>query len=299
MAFLPHQSLSDTEIQDVVRALEKADESHLLWLQHFHSSLICCQPFRPDEFHERAHTLCEFGRWYYNEAPTLLRDHPGFAALDDVHRMMHQCARHIVQRVARGGRTPVEDYEKFVNQQCDMSQRLRCLRDELKELHYSFDSLTGAVNRQAFFRMLAQEYERAKRTGENCTLALADIDHFKSINDTYGHLSGDRVLQAVAHSLYRGLRKYDCVCRFGGEEFLMFMPGVSAEQAMDILDRVRDTIARTPIRLEDGTEVTITTSFGVAALDIRRPPDISIERADRALYQAKESGRNRVVCLEN
>jgi diguanylate cyclase (GGDEF)-like protein len=155
------------------------------------------------------------------------------------------------------------------------------------------DSLTGLLNHVSFKMQLESEYARAQRAGADLTFAMIDIDHFKSINDNYGHPSGDRVLKCIAQMLMMRLRKSDVIGRYGGEEFAIFMPDTSLEQAVKVLDGIREHFAM--IRyVHEQTEFSCTLSAGVSCA----PPFCSINEvikaADNALYSAKQSGRNRV-----
>ena len=142
--------------------------------------------------------------------------------------------------------------------------------------------------------VLDRERERALRTGRPCSIAMADLDRFKSINDGHGHDAGDRVLAETADRFVSALRPYDSVFRYGGEEFLFCLPETSVDIAAQVLERVLSTLRSRPIVLDSGTALTVTCSIGVA--EIQREVSLSeiIIRADRALYVAKQSGRNRV-----
>ena len=159
------------------------------------------------------------------------------------------------------------------------------------------DPLTGCLNRRAFFESAGQLLAAAHAKGEPLHCIMSDIDHFKSFNDKHGHAVGDQVLQAVSKQLFSGLRDADLLCRYGGEEFCIFLPGVNTEQAQAIAERLRAEIeanAGAAVRSKAG--LSVTSSFGLAELtpDLSDPAKL-LERADEALYQAKRSGRNRVV----
>lgn len=297
MVVKPFQQLSDQETEEVIRVLEEADENHRRWLRDLHASLICGVPFSEDVTREAAHTLCRFGRWYYRGAPEVLQDNELFVQIEDIHRRMHDSARQVAELSGAGQPVPVEVYGHFVGLQANLSRLLSRLRHDLQRVKYSYDSLTGALTREAFFPMLRQEFERVKRTGESCALCILDLDHFKSINDTYGHLGGDRALRRISRFIHERLRKYDSICRFGGEEFLLFLPEVNREQAMDIIERMRSELADTLIEL-GGVGVRLTASFGVTLLRPERSLEANLQRADRALYQAKGQGRDQVVFQE-
>ncbi len=153
------------------------------------------------------------------------------------------------------------------------------------------DPLTRCLNRRSFFKIFYTEMGRARRYGHGLSCVMTDIDFFKSINDTYGHLAGDQVLQKVSSTLRSALRKSDAVCRYGGEEFCVLLPHIEAENAVRAAERFRMLIESSPFG-----EIHITASFGAATMDAETDkPEKLIDRADKALYAAKEGGRNRVV----
>ena len=125
-------------------------------------------------------------------------------------------------------------------------------------------------------------------------MALADLDHFKTINDTHGHAAGDQVLAFAAGLFVSGVRPYDMIFRYGGEEFLFCLPGAGLEQAAMILERLHKRLATSSIRLRSGERIKVTTSIGVAELCDGETPEDALERADKALYRAKQNGRNRI-----
>jgi diguanylate cyclase (GGDEF)-like protein len=168
------------------------------------------------------------------------------------------------------------------------------------------DSKTGLLNAGTWEREAAVEVARAVRTRTPLALALVDIDHFKNVNDTFGHLTGDRALKGIARTFRIFLREYDLIGRFGGEEFALVLPHTSALDAYGIAERIRKHIAVTPLDvgdLPDGEHVQVTVSIGVAALgapwDTLMGSQITdlLAAADRALYQAKRAGRDQVCVV--
>jgi diguanylate cyclase (GGDEF)-like protein len=168
------------------------------------------------------------------------------------------------------------------------------------------DSKTGLLNAGTWEREAAVEVARAVRTRTPLALALVDVDHFKEVNDTFGHLTGDRALKAIARAFRIYLREYDLTGRFGGEEFALLLPHTSALDAYGIAERIRDHIAVAPLDVGDlpeGEHVRVTVSIGVAALgapwDTRMGSQITdlLATADRALYQAKRAGRDQVCVV--
>jgi diguanylate cyclase (GGDEF)-like protein/PAS domain S-box-containing protein len=170
---------------------------------------------------------------------------------------------------------------------------------QILELQARTDALTGAKNRRAILERLREEMARAERYGTSLAVAMIDIDHFKDVNDTYGHSVGDEVLREVVARMVQALRPYDGLGRFGGEEFLVILPQTSRSQVERALDRLRTAICSSPIEL-GGHNVNIAVSIGVG-LDCSRRLDDAIRSADAALYRAKAEGRNRIavgVCAD-
>jgi diguanylate cyclase (GGDEF)-like protein/PAS domain S-box-containing protein len=165
-------------------------------------------------------------------------------------------------------------------------------------LHFqaTHDALTGLLNRSATLDALAREVARAGREKRHLAVIMADLDDFKRINDTYGHLAGDAVLQAVAQRMRSSVRAYDLVGRYGGEELLIALPGCDCAGAVHFAERVRTAIADTPVQTKEGP-IHVTLSLGVASMEAPKEHAMNsmIREADRALYVAKESGRNRTV----
>ena len=158
------------------------------------------------------------------------------------------------------------------------------------------DLLTGLPNRRAAMDLLQQTWSAASRSGRPFAVLMLDVDHFKEINDSYGHAAGDLVLREVSTMLRNAARREDSVCRIGGEEFLVICPNTDRQLARVVAERLRDALASRPIAIGK-TLRTITISIGVAEREADMPQsDALIGTADRALYQAKSAGRNR-ICM--
>ena len=173
-------------------------------------------------------------------------------------------------------------YEKAVN-----------LREKFEQqaLH---DQLTTLPNRRGAYSHIEQEKRRMKRYGRPMSLMLADIDHFKPINDNFGHSVGDVVLQRVASLFVERLRAQDIVCRWGGEEFLFILPDTPEQSAVYVAEHLRSALASTPV-VVNGTTHTVTASFGVCEFNQDAELDRALSLADTALYRSKDAGRNRVA----
>lgn len=154
------------------------------------------------------------------------------------------------------------------------------------------DPLTGLANRRTLGETFAREIARAERLGEALSMLMADLDHFKGINDQFGHNTGDQVLVRVAAVFKSQARPYDLAVRHGGEEFVLVLPGTSTEGAIAVAERIREQIADLTV---PGCPTSITLSVGVASWMAGEAPDAFVARADAALYNAKSNGRNRIV----
>lgn len=168
------------------------------------------------------------------------------------------------------------------------------LANKKLELISKTDELTGLPNRREMNETVANEMGRSARTHKPFCFIFIDIDHFKNINDTYGHACGDIILKSVAQTIRGLLRKYDVFARYGGEEFLTLLPETDLEGARVVAERFRRQIEKMTVRYADFT-IKITITLGVAKFDDRLGADRSIQMADKALYQGKEGGRNRVI----
>lgn len=155
------------------------------------------------------------------------------------------------------------------------------------------DLLTQLPNREAWQERLSFEFNRWQRYQHPLTIAVLDIDHFKRVNDSYGHKAGDRVLQLVARELQQRLRNTDFIARYGGEEFVALFPETTAEDARQVLDSLRDYVGKLPFHFS-GEPVRITVSVGVSPFGAGDSADQVFDRADRALYQAKDAGRDQI-----
>lgn len=153
------------------------------------------------------------------------------------------------------------------------------------------DTLTGLPNREAYNERAFHEYQRYKRYCRPLTLAVCDIDHFKKINDSFGHQAGDKVLKLIAKVVQTRLRKVDFIARYGGEEFVILLPETTASQAYKVLDKIRAAVGKTPFRFKS-SPVQITISFGITEFEAEDAVEEAFERADNALYTAKKKGRN-------
>ncbi len=176
----------------------------------------------------------------------------------------------------------------------DLQEELVRARELLRK-QATRDSLTELLNRGAMFEFLTRELKRAEREGSSLSLIMADIDHFKQVNDRFGHAAGDAVLRETAKRIAAGVRPYDAPCRYGGEEFIIVMPNCDLDGATARARDICSTIAATSVQVPEGV-LNVTCSLGVTATSGAAGYDINalMQEADEALYVAKGQGRNRV-----
>jgi diguanylate cyclase (GGDEF)-like protein len=177
----------------------------------------------------------------------------------------------------------------------ELQQQLLAAREALRE-QATHDGLTGLLNRNAVLEMLHKELARAAREGHPVSLLMVDLDRFKNINDTYGHAAGDAVLRESARRMRDAVRTYDSVGRYGGEEFLIVLPGCDGESAFTQAERVRETFARSPF-VTGAHSLPVTCSIGASSRmhASAADGDALLREADVAMYSAKDEGRDRVV----
>ncbi|MBR1030568.1 GGDEF domain-containing protein [Bradyrhizobium liaoningense] len=188
-----------------------------------------------------------------------------------------------------------------------LEDRLTLSKNEISNLQQSLeairaesltDPLTGLGNRKYFDRMIGMAVQSALASGEPLSLLLFDIDHVKSFNDSYGHLTGDQVLRLVGLSMKQTIKGQDITARYGGEEFAVLLPNTALRQALTVADHIRRAVMAKELKKKSTGEILgrVTISVGVSMLKQGDDPDALIERADACLYAAKRNGRNRVIC---
>ncbi|WP_372682242.1 GGDEF domain-containing protein [Desulfosarcina sp.] len=185
--------------------------------------------------------------------------------------------------------------KRVLNERRLNQERVQML-EKLRKLSIT-DGLTQLFNSRHFYNQLKGEIERFNRYGHKLSLLLLDIDNFKDFNDTYGHLEGDKILLHLGRVIKSCLRKMDSAYRYGGEEFTIILPGTHGEEARTVAERLRSAVAAEDFTCGKVSDLEITISIGVT--QYRQDEEISsfVQRADKAMYQSKQAGRNRVSCL--
>lgn len=220
-------------------------------------------------------------------------------SIDSIHREMHARARNLLLRRRDETSLAPDDYDFFMDMAIRFKTEVRGVQFRIINQVCLVDHLTGAWNRNSMFQQLAEEYDRMIRNCQPCCICMVDLDHFKNINDIHGHPVGDKILHSVVNIISSGLRKYDTIFRYGGEEFLLCLPNITIADASLVVDRIRQSVAASDIEISHGVTIRVTASFGVAAMSADLSIEENIEVADRALLCAKVNGRNRICCWDS
>ncbi|HLO78427.1 MAG TPA: diguanylate cyclase [Magnetospirillum sp.] len=266
---------------------------HVEWLQKWYQAVLHRTTGEPIPNPQAA--ACAFSEWHRKAAEGPLSSFAGFNLLAEEHQAVHAKAEQITARAVAGQTVTTSDYETLMGLVLSFGSAAQSLEREVWKALATVDPLTGLANRQTMRTQLTGERDRAIRQRLPLSLALTDIDHFKKINDAYGHAQGDNVLRAVAQVLRNTVRPYDVVYRYGGEEFLICLPGTTVETGSQALERIRQAIAALVLTDDKGNPIPVTATFGLAEVDADTSVDDAIEQADKALYDGKRQGRNRVV----
>lgn len=234
----------------------------------------------------------DFVRWLTDPPSETIREHPVYRELIARQERLIRLARQVVDGGATGSPV-VGQYANLLHAMHEFDRVADRLSAGITSSMTDVDELTGLLNRAAMERDLEREQAHALRTGRCFTIAMVDADHFKKVNDDYGHGFGDVVLETLAERFVESIRPRDRVYRYGGEEFLVLLPDTPLDQARSVLERLRQRACGREI--SDG-EIAVTqpVSIGAAESAGNEPIPTVIERADAALYRAKQSGRNRV-----
>ena len=286
--------LEREQIQFLTEELEVIIAAHLAWFKQLNRTLVCGSPVNKLDLAEDAHQRSPFGQWYYSQDPHPLEENVDFKELGVTQQAMHAATRLALLEVIDHRRPSPGLYDQCIDLALRLNTTLRRIQLETIGELLTTDSLTGCASRRGMLNRLREEQERSIRIQRPCCLCLLDFDRFKRINDELGHPAGDAVLRQGMKFITGSLRKYDSIYRYGGEEFLICLPGNPMKDAVVVVERIREGLEHLPIRLPNGDTHHITASFGLCEMHPRRPVEEAIAFADMALIRAKDNGRNRV-----
>jgi diguanylate cyclase (GGDEF)-like protein len=287
--------LEREQVQRLSEEIELIIAAHLTWFKQLNKALVFGDALSHDATAPDAHLHTAFGKWYYQGDANPLANHADFQTLAATQQAMHAAASQVLKDCRQGTRPVRDAYDRCIELSLRLNTQLRHLQLEVIGELLATDTLTGAFTRRGMILKLQGEQERAVRSQRPCCLCLLDFDHFKRVNDQLGHAAGDAVLRQGVRFAIGVLRKYDSIFRYGGEEFLICLPGTPLEDARQVIERIRTGLEKLPIALPSGETHHATASFGLTAMHPSKPVEDSIKAADKALYQAKANGRNRVV----
>lgn len=285
------RDLMHSDLHNYITPLDQALYNHEQWFNDLIRTLVCHlspdqRDLSPTSFKE-----CRFGQWYDSVQSEALSKHQGFIAIGYAHQQMHGLATQLLLANQTSNVVPL-DYDSFANSLTRLRLEIYTLKRELEDLLYNSDPLTKALNRINMLPILREQQELVRRNTQEGCLVMMDLDNFKTVNDTYGHAAGDKILVESAHLIMKNLRPYDKIFRYGGEEFVICMPHTTSTTMLDIVERIRLELEQNNIDIGGGKKSHITASFGVTMLDPSLPVEQSLDRADKAMYAAKQAGRN-------
>ncbi|MBF0186488.1 MAG: diguanylate cyclase [Magnetococcales bacterium] len=286
------------EVRELLFVLEKALSDHNTWMMNWHRAIICNQSVEEAHLDHKAHRKCNFGIWYYNSNHPILSNHQSFLNIRTIHRTLHEMGRELLIKSGKGLEIMPGEYDTFLEIRTQFRAEIRVLEKTLNDLIASTDPLTRVFNRSQMKSMIEHHHTMLKETGHVCSIAMVDLDHFKSINDTYGHKTGDDVLQFASGFIARNLRPSDLIFRYGGEEFLVCLPKTTTQTAFHVLERIRCQLSQQTINSTDDQVLKVTCSVGISQLQTNLSLEEAQKQADTAVYDAKQSGRNRICVFE-
>lgn len=252
---------------------------------------------------ELDHTKCSFGKWLHNPSIPYLSSTSHFADIQRLHISLHELASNIFSQ----HKSKHMDYKNIIQllqhldyTSLEIGNEIAIINDMLIIGEYTKDPLTGLLGRRLFEKIVMGQIEIAKATESDCTMIMCDLDHFKEINDHFGHLAGDEVIKNFSATLQKILRKSDFIFRFGGEEFLILLPSTNYAEARLLAEKICLTTANQELKYEKA-DLSYTVSIGVCEIDADDLTFVTkdtiqkyVHSVDAQLYLAKQNGRNRV-----
>lgn len=283
-------------LQKALDELQEATRDHEAWYRDLMRSIVCRTSVPTHDLEPDRHRHCGLGKWYYGRARDGLSEERAYGAIEAEHKRLHRAAARVLRAMIADEPVSTDDYDELVAGRERLRLQIDTLRHQVEAALRNRDPLTGALGRGEILPSLHEASELARRGVQHACVAFMDIDHFKEINDRHGHRAGDDVLTGAVRYVAGHLRAYDRMFRYGGDEFLLLLPGVHIEVAHKLVDRLRAGLARTVLAADEaGSPIRATASFGITPLEPDLTAEECVDRADKALLVAKAAGRNRVI----
>lgn len=288
-----HEFAHETDV--FIAELDAAVEAHLGWVRRILRCAVLRVAPGEDVLAHHAHTLCRFGAWFALKRTYFeMLDPPATRRVEAVHRSMHDAIRSICGSVLSGQPARDNDLDGFEQAQSELLALLARFKTLVLSSAQRHDPLTGLPLRHSIEYDFTLYQRDARRKQNALYVVMIDVDHFKRINDTFGHPAGDAVLCHLADTLKRTLRENEPLYRYGGEEFLMLMQCQSAAEAESLAARLADTVRGSPTTAGNES-ILLTVTLGLAEVGELENLASAIRRSDAALYQGKKAGRDRYV----
>ncbi len=276
-------------------------QRHIEWMIKLINYIQYLEENRP--YPELDHNLCEFGQWLHSTTIPYITATSHFKGVGELHHSLHDLASEVVGQCQGGLKSPkqlIHLMQRIDYVSLEIGNEIAILNDMIMIEEYSKDTLTGLLTRRLFDKVMMSQIEIAKATESPCSLIMCDLDHFKLVNDTHGHLAGDAVIKDFSNLLQMLLRKSDFIFRYGGEEFIVLLPATPEEDTRQIAQKICDATASRSISF-DGLILTYTVSIGVIPIVtdtttcvLKETLKNYVAQVDAKLYLAKQNGRNRV-----
>ncbi|HCC5795951.1 TPA: diguanylate cyclase, partial [Citrobacter freundii] len=282
------------EIDTILIELNKSIDAHYKWLVTMFRCVVSLDVTQPDIVGENSHCVCRFGQWLNNQSRYNEDDCSYVSKINATHEKMHLLGKELLLAIVEKRSHPWH-FDSFQDALLAFTSSVMDYKIYLLNIRSNIDVLTGLPGR----RMLDESFDRQLLDAEplNLYILLLDIDRFKYVNDTYGHLVGDVVLRALASNLLSWTRYDEVAYRYGGEEFIIIIRTKTDEQACQAGLRLCRLIGQKKIPYADG-EIGITVTAGITRVQPGETLDTALGRADRAMYQGKQTGRNRCMFMD-
>ncbi|WP_342616772.1 diguanylate cyclase [Rhodoferax sp. GW822-FHT02A01] len=283
----------DQDVRDFVYRLDDAARAHMDWSQRILRCAVLHTSPGQDVLAADAHARCTFGSWFLSCRNRFDAIDPVAAQrLDEQHRLMHDAARIICRCVLKGTAGEAAVLDSFEHAQVSVLADLALLKTKYWVTSGRLDALTGLRLRYGLEEEFNRYRAQARRRGEMIVVVMLDVDHFKRVNDEFGHTTGDIALQHIAHLLLSRCRSGEPLFRYGGEEFLAMLLASNREEAQQAAERLLQALRDNPLILPDGHVLSLRVSAGLATVGDKDCLEEAVNRADQALYAAKAAGRD-------